>query len=81
MNLSAPFILRPVMTTLLLFTFIIAGLLAYFKLAVSDLPTIEPAHIEVTAHYAGASPDTMLHLVTMPLKGTHSNQRAKRDLF
>lgn len=68
MNLSAPFILRPVMTTLLLFTFIIAGLLAYFKLAVSDLPTIEPAHIEVTAHYAGASPDTMLHLVTMPLE-------------
>jgi len=68
MNLSAPFILRPVMTTFLILALIVTGLLAYQKLPVSDLPNIEHPHIQVTAGYTGASPDTMLNLVTIPLE-------------
>jgi HAE1 family hydrophobic/amphiphilic exporter-1 len=68
MNLSAPFIKRPVMTTFLILALVIAGLLAYTKLPVSDLPTIERPHIQVTAGYTGASPETILNLVTIPLE-------------
>lgn len=68
MNLSAPFIHRPVMTTFLILSIIISGLLAYSKLPVSDLPTIERPHIHVTAGYTGASPETILNLVTIPLE-------------
>lgn len=68
MNLSAPFIKRPVMTTFLILALIISGLMAYSKLPVSDLPTIERPHIQVTAGYTGASPETMLNLVTVPLE-------------
>lgn len=68
MNLSAPFIKRPVMTTFLILALLIAGLMAYAKLPVSDLPTIERPHISVTAGYTGASPETILNLVTIPLE-------------
>lgn len=68
MNLSAPFIQRPVMTTFVILAIIIAGILSYQKLPVSDLPTIERPHIQVTAGFTGASPETMLNLVTIPLE-------------
>ncbi len=68
MNLSAPFIKRPVMTTFLILALVIAGLMAYSKLPVSDLPNIERPHIHVSAGYTGASPETMLNLVTIPLE-------------
>ena len=48
MNLSAPFINRPVMTTFIMITIILAGMIAFFKLPVNDLPTIEHPHIQVT---------------------------------
>lgn len=68
MNLSAPFIRRPVMTTLLMLAILIAGFMAFRKLPVSDLPNIEHPKIAVTAAYTGAAPETMVKLVTMPLE-------------
>lgn len=68
MNLSSPFILRPVMTTFVMIMIVITGWLAFSKLPVSDLPSIERPHIQVQAGYSGASPETMLNQVTIPLE-------------
>lgn len=68
MNLSSPFINRPVMTTFVMLTILLAGGLAFFKLPVSDLPTIEHPHIQVRAGYTGASSETVLNQVTIPLE-------------
>ncbi len=68
MNLSAPFIHRPVMTTFLMLTIVLAGLIAFFKLPVSDLPNVEHPHIQVTTAYTGASSETVLNQVTIPLE-------------
>jgi len=68
MNLSAPFINRPVMTTFVMLTLVLAGWIAFFKLPVSDLPTIEHPHIQVNAGYIGASSEAILNLVTIPLE-------------
>ncbi|SHO65588.1 multidrug efflux pump [Pseudoxanthobacter soli DSM 19599] len=59
MNLSAPFIRRPVATTLLTVAVIIAGLLGYRQLPVAPLPNVEFPTIMVQAQMAGASPETM----------------------
>ncbi len=68
MNLSSPFIYRPVMTTFVILAMIIAGGLAFFKLPVNDLPTIEHPHIQVSTGYPGANPTTILNQVTIPLE-------------
>lgn len=68
MNLSALFIRRPVMTTLLMLAILTAGIMAFKKLPVSDLPNIDFPKISVTATYAGASAETMVTLVTIPLE-------------
>lgn len=68
MNLSAPFINRPVMTTFVMLTIIIAGVLSFFHLPVNDLPNIEQPNINVSANYLGASPETVLNQVTIPLE-------------
>ncbi|MBA2728794.1 MAG: efflux RND transporter permease subunit [Parachlamydiaceae bacterium] len=68
MNISEPFIRRPVMTALLTLALVIAGFLAFFQLPVSDLPNIEYPRITVEASYAGASPETMVNTVTKPLE-------------
>lgn len=68
MNLSAPFIQRPVMTTFVMLSIILAGIVAFFYLPVSDLPTIERPNINVSAGYAGASPEIVLNEVTIPLE-------------
>lgn len=80
MNLSAPFIQRPVMTTFVMLTLILSGLLAYFKLPVSDLPTLEKPKISVSAGYTGATPETMLNLVTMPLEKELSNVKGVKEI-
>lgn len=56
------------MTTFVMLTIILAGWLAFIKLPVTDLPTIERPHIQVTAGYLGASPETVLNQVTIPLE-------------
>ncbi len=68
MNLSAPFIRRPVMTTFVMLTIILAGWISFLKLPVTDLPTIEHPHIHVSAGYLGASPEAVLNQVTIPLE-------------
>jgi multidrug efflux pump len=67
-NLSAPFIARPVATTLLTIGLALAGLVAFFKLPVSPLPKVDFPTILVTANLPGASPETVATSVTTPLE-------------
>jgi len=68
MNISRPFILRPVATTLLMIAIILAGLVAYRQLPVAALPQVDYPIIQVRTFYPGASPDVMATSVTAPLE-------------
>jgi multidrug efflux pump len=68
MNISRPFILRPVATTLLMVAILLAGAVAYRLLAVSALPQVDYPIIQVRTFYPGASPDVMATSVTAPLE-------------
>jgi HAE1 family hydrophobic/amphiphilic exporter-1 len=68
MNLSEPFIRRPVMTSLLMLAILLFGVLGYRALAVSDLPNVDFPTIQVSAGLPGASPDTMASSVASPLE-------------
>ncbi|WP_345796942.1 multidrug efflux RND transporter permease subunit [Castellaniella sp. MT123] len=68
MNLSRPFILRPIATTLAMIAVVLAGLLGYRELPVSALPQVDFPTIQVTTLYPGAGPDVMTALVTSPLE-------------
>ncbi|MGH6812122.1 MAG: efflux RND transporter permease subunit [Methylocella sp.] len=68
MNLSAPFIARPVATTLLTLGIAIAGCLAFLKLPVSPLPQVDFPTILVQAQLPGASPDTVASSLAEPLE-------------
>jgi multidrug efflux pump len=68
MNLSAPFIARPVATTLLTAGILLAGVLGFIKLPVSPLPKVDFPTIQVQASLPGASPDTVSTSVTTPLE-------------
>src|SRR5579862_8761765 len=68
MNLSEPFIRRPVMTTLLTVTSILFGILAYRSLPVNDLPVVDYPVITAQVNYPGASPQTMAANVATPLE-------------
>ena len=68
MNLSEPFIRRPVATVLLSIGVALAGILAYTKLPVSPLPQVDSPTIAVSASLAGASPDVMAATVATPLE-------------
>jgi multidrug efflux pump len=67
-NLSTPFIERPVATTLLTLGLALAGVLAFFKLPVSPLPKVDFPTIVVQAQMPGASPETMATSVAAPLE-------------
>ncbi len=68
MNISRPFILRPVATTLLMLAILLAGATAYRQLPVSALPQVDYPSIQVRTFYPGASPDVMATSVTAPLE-------------
>ena len=68
MNLSAPFIRRPVATTLITIGFALAGAFAYFKLPVAPLPQVDYPTISVQASLPGASPETVATSVASPLE-------------
>ena len=68
MNISRPFIERPVATTLLMIAIILAGAVAYKQLPVSALPQVDYPTIQVRTFYPGASPDVMASSVTAPLE-------------
>ncbi|HNO61636.1 MAG TPA: efflux RND transporter permease subunit, partial [Plasticicumulans sp.] len=68
MNLSEPFIRRPVATILLTLGLALAGLVAYRLLPVSALPQIDVPTIAVSASLPGASAETMAATVATPLE-------------
>ncbi len=68
MNISAPFIARPVATTLLTIGIALAGIFAFFRLPVSPLPQVDFPTISVQASLPGASPDTVATSVASPLE-------------
>src|SRR5215204_604589 len=68
MSLSSPFITRPVATTLLNLSVVLAGAVAFTLLPVSPLPQIDFPVIFVSANLPGASPETMASTVATPLE-------------
>jgi multidrug efflux pump len=67
-NISEPFIQRPVATSLLMAGVVLMGLLGYILLPISALPPVDFPTIQVTAQFPGASPDVMASSVTTPLE-------------
>src|ERR1700689_630309 len=68
MNISAPFISRPVATTLLTLGIALAGFLAFLRLPVAPLPQVDYPTISVDAELPGASPETVAISVAEPLE-------------
>jgi len=68
MNLSAPFVARPVATTLLAIGVVLAGVVAFTQLPVSPLPQVDYPTISVQAQLPGANPETMASTVATPLE-------------
>src|SRR6201984_2836338 len=68
MNVSEPFILRPVGTTLLMAAIMLSGMVAYMFLPLSTLPQVDYPTIQVQTLYPGASPEVMTSSVTAPLE-------------
>jgi multidrug efflux pump len=68
MNLSAPFVRRPVATTLLSLGLVVAGAIAFFKLPVSPLPDVDIPTIAVQATLPGASPADVAATLASPLE-------------
>ena len=68
MNLSEPFIRRPVMTAVLTASVVLFGVLGYLKLPVNDLPAVDYPVIQVQVEYPGASPETVANNIATPLE-------------
>jgi multidrug efflux pump len=68
MSVSAPFIRRPIATSLLAVAVLLGGFLGYNLLPISSLPQVDFPTIQVTTKLPGANPDTLAALVTAPLE-------------
>ncbi|MBC9207227.1 efflux RND transporter permease subunit [Roseomonas aerophila] len=68
MNIAAPFISRPVATTLLAIAVLLAGIFGYLRLPVSALPNVDFPTIEISTQLPGASSETSALLITAPLE-------------
>ena len=68
MNISAPFIARPIATTLLMVGLLLGGLAAYPLLPIAALPNVNYPTLQVTAQLPGADPQTMASSVATPLE-------------
>jgi len=68
MNVSAPFITRPIATTMLMVALLLVGMVAYLMLPVAPLPQVDFPTIQVTAQLPGTSPETMASTVATPLE-------------
>jgi multidrug efflux pump len=68
MNLSTPFILRPIGTALMALGLLLVGMAAYATLPVASLPNVELPTIRVSASLPGADPETMASIVAAPLE-------------
>jgi len=67
-NISGPFVRRPIATTLLTLAVVIAGVIGYRLLPVAPLPQVDFPTIQVSAALPGASPETMASAVATPLE-------------
>src|ERR1700752_4331632 len=68
MSISAPFIRRPIATSLLMLGILVFGVVGYTSLPVAALPSVDFPTITVTAQLPGASPNTMASSVATPLE-------------
>ena len=68
MNVPEHFIRRPVMTTLIMAGILLAGIIGFRQLPVSDLPNVDYPTIHISANLPGASPETMAAAVATPLE-------------
>ena len=68
MNISEPFIRRPIATSLLAAAVLVSGLGAYTQLPVAPLPRVDFPTINVSSGLPGASPETMASAVATPLE-------------
>lgn len=68
MNLSAPFIRLPVMTTLVMLAIVVVGIMSYKSLPVSDMPDVAYPTITVSVNYPGANAELMANNVALPLE-------------
>ena len=68
MNISQPFIRRPIATSLLMATLALVGIVAYPLLPIAPLPQVDFPTIQVQAQLPGASPETMASTVAAPLE-------------
>jgi hydrophobe/amphiphile efflux-1 (HAE1) family protein len=68
MNISEPFICRPVATSLLMMALAVAGIAAFPLLPVAPLPQIDFPTVQVAAQLPGASPETMAAIIAQPLE-------------
>ncbi|MGH7941132.1 MAG: efflux RND transporter permease subunit, partial [Limisphaerales bacterium] len=68
MNLSSPFIRRPIGTSLLVVAVILAGIVAYLQLPVAPLPQVDFPTVSVQASMPGASPAIMASSIAAPLE-------------
>ena len=68
MNISAPFIKRPIATSLLTVAVLLAGAVAFPKLPMASIPEVDYPTLQVSAQLPGASPDTMASAVATPLE-------------
>ena len=68
MNLSRPFVMRPIGTVLMTVGIALAGIGGFFALPVAPLPQVDLPVIQVNANIPGASPETMASSVATPLE-------------
>src|SRR6202790_1673667 len=80
MNISEPFIRRPIATTLLLLAIALAGAVAFRLLPISPMPQVDFPTISVQANLPGASPETMASSVATPLERQFSRIAAVTEM-
>ena len=68
MNISRPFILRPVATVLFMLAIVLSGAIAYRLLPISALPQVDYPTIQVMTFYPGGGPDVVASSITAPLE-------------
>ena len=78
MNLSAPFIRRPIGTVLLTIGLALSGIFAFFRLPVAPLPQVDFPVISVQATLSGASPEVMAQSVATPARAPAGRHRGRQ---
>ena len=80
MNVSRPFIERPIATSLIMVALTLAGIVGYRGLSIAALPEVDYPTIQVTTLYPGASPEVMTSAVTAPLERQFGQMSGLTDM-